>query len=96
MGLVEDPGRDLRLASALGEAPVPELLGRDEHDARLAELDPVEHLLALGRREQPVQGDCGIDALPHQIVDLILHQGLQRRDNHRQLAASPVVRQGGS
>ena len=91
MGLVEHPGRDLPAGERGGEAPVPELLRGHEHDARLAELDLPQHLPPFGRRQQPVQRDGGVDALADQVVDLVLHQGLERRNDDGQLAAAPVV-----
>ena len=64
MRFVEDPGRDLATAERVGEGLVAELLGRDQHDARVTERDLVEDLAALGRRQQAVEGDRGIDPWP--------------------------------
>ncbi len=54
MRLVEDPGGDVAIANRLAKPGIAQLLGRDEQDADVAEPDAVEHVLALGHREQAV------------------------------------------
>lgn len=93
VGFVEHPGGDLAHADRFDEAAAAELFGRHQHDAGVAEADLVERGAALDRCQQAVDGVRRVDADLHQVVDLILHQRLQRRDDHRELAGAPVVHQ---
>lgn len=91
--LVEHPGGDLSQAQGLGEGAVAELFGGDQDDAGFAQANLVEGRAPLGRREHAVEGDRALDALPDEVVDLVLHQRLQRRDDDGELAGARVVRQ---
>ena len=91
--LVEHPGSDLSQAQGLGEGAVAKLFGGDQHDAGFAQANLVEGRAPFGRREHAVEGDRALDALPDEVVDLVLHQRLQRRDDDGDLAGARVVRQ---
>ena len=82
MRLVDDPVSDLALPEDRADGGVPELLGRDQQDRRVAEPDAVERLVAFRQRQQPVDRDGGGDPVPTQPVDLIRHQRHERRDHH--------------
>src|SRR5690606_26183452 len=95
MRLVEHPGGDLAKPDRVDETPVAELLGGHEHDPGVAQPDPVERARALGPGEQSVDRDDALHAARDEVVDLVLHQRLQRRDDDRESAAAPVVRERG-
>ena len=92
--LVEHPGADLPLADGLPEGGVAQLFRGDEQDADIAQADAFEHLAAFRQGEHAVQRgrDPGAGE-PGKIVDLVLHQGLQRRDDHGQQVAPLVAHQ---
>jgi len=50
---------------------------------------------ALDRRQQAVDRHRAVHAQLHQVVDLVLHQRLQRRDDDGEQARAPVVHQRG-
>lgn len=94
MSLVEHPGRNLAHSDRIGKRAASELLWRHEHDPCVAEADLVECCPPLQRREQTIEGHGAVHAGGHQVVHLILHQRLQRGDDHRELPRSPIVHEG--
>ena len=94
--LVEHPGADLPLPQRLPERLAPQLLRRHVQQRYIAHRNPVQHIAALQRRQQPVQRRRAAARrrrpLP-QLVHLILHQRLQRRQHHRQRPAPLHFRQ---
>ena len=84
--LVDHPVADLALLEDRAHRRVPELLRRDQQDGGIAEPHPVERVVALRQRQKTVDRDAGGDALPAQALDLIGHQGDERRDDHGQRA----------
>ena len=95
MGLVEHPAADLALGDGLAERAVAQLLGRDVEQRHVAHPDSAQHVAPLRRGEQAVQrrGE-GRARAPDQPVHLVLHQGLQRRDDDGQDAAAVIAHQG--
>ena len=95
MGLVEHPAADLALGDGLGEGAVAQLLRRDVEQRDVAQPDPAQHVAALRRREQAVEGrGKGRAGAPDQAVHLVLHQGLQRGEDDGEDAAAVVAHQG--
>ena len=92
--LVEDPGGDLAVTERLSEGRTAELLGGDEDQPQIAQPQLVEHGAALDGGQHPIEIARTGDAARNQVVDLILHQRLQRRDHHRQRAGAIVAGQG--
>ena len=93
MRLVEDPCGDLTVPDSLAQTRVAQLLRRDEQNADVAQPHPVQHVPALGHREEAVQRRGAEDTLPYQAVDLVFHQRLQRRHHDCKAAGAPVARQ---
>ena len=91
--LVEHPGADLAVHQRAGESGAAKLLRRDEDQPEVAQAQLVEHGAALERVEQIVEVASAGDAARLQVVDLVLHQRLQRRDHHRQAAVAVEARQ---
>ena len=91
--LVEDPRRDLALAHRALERAVAQLFGRHVQEREAAEANTLEHVVALGHRQQAVQRRRQLPAsdLPVQVLHLVLHQRLQRGDHHGQRARPLVV-----
>ncbi len=93
--LVEHPGADPAHADGFDEGAVAELLGRNQQNAGIAEAYLVQHVAPLGHGQHAVQGRRVVDPGLDQVIDLILHQRLQRRDDDAQAAIAPMPRQGG-
>ena len=94
MRLVEDPGTDLAVLQGVAEGGSAKLLGSDEDQPQIPETQLLEHRLTLQRGEQAVEKTRAGHAARLQVVHLILHQRLQRRDHHREAAGAVVARQG--
>jgi len=91
VGLVEDPTADLAAGEHRGDAAVAQLLRRDVQHGHVAETHPLHDIAALRRRQHAVDGRRGGRAgLLRQVVHLVLHQRLQRRDDHGQRPAAHV------
>ena len=93
---VEHPAADFALFDHLAEGAVAQLFGRYVEQSDIAQAHPVEHLPAFGRREQTVER--GRNLRPRsfeEIVHLILHQGLQWRDDQGQQPAPEMADHGG-
>ncbi len=87
MRLVEHPRPDFPLPQRLPERLAPQLLRRHVQQRYIPHRDPVQHVAPLQRRQQPVQRCRAAPRRrrpPRQLVHLILHQRLQRRQHHRQ------------
>ena len=96
VGLVEDPAADLAQRDRLGEGRVAQLLGRDVQQAGLPGAHRVERRAPLRRRQPARQRVREVRAgLGAEVVDLIVHQRLQRRHDHGQRAAPQVALDGG-
>ena len=93
MGFVEDPGADLPLAQGAAQRRRPELLGRDQENARVPQPHPVQGVGALGHGQQSVDRDAAADAVRFQARHLVRHECHQRRDHDRQRAGLFVTRQ---
>ena len=91
--LVDHPGADVAARDRLPERPVAELLGRDQHDPRVAEPDRVERLAAFRHRDEAVDGGGAGDALPAHHRHLVGHQRHQGRDHHGEGAGGLVAHQ---
>ncbi len=83
--LVDREERDSRLREAGEEALVVEPLRRDVQELQRALLQPIEDRALLGGVEARIE-PRGLDPVPLQEVDLVLHQRDQRRDHDRQPA----------
>ena len=92
--LVEHPAADLPLIQGLSQGAVAELLGRDKHDAGVAQAYLVESIPAFRHGQQAVDGVAGCDAACVQPGHLIRHQGHQGRDDHGEGAGLVVAGQG--
>ena len=92
MRFVENPVAHLPLVEDRSYGGVPQLLGRDEQHRRIAEPDLAEGIVALGERQQAVDGDARRDALALEPRNLIGHQRHERRDDDGQSTDS--VKQG--
>ena len=80
--LVEHPGADLAALEHLAEGCVAQLFGRDVEDGDVTQTHPLQHVAALGRGQHAVDGgSAGGAGLGGEVVDLVLHQRLQRRDD---------------
>lgn len=76
------------------EGLVAKLLGRDQQDAHVPELNLLQHLRPLGHGQEAIEGGGALDVAGQQTIDLVLHQGLQRRDDHRETAIAMKTVQG--
>ena len=94
MRLVEHPAADLPLLQGLSQGAVAQLLGRDEHDAGVAQAHLVEGVPSFRHGQQAVDGDAGGDAARLQPGYLICHQRHQGRDDHGEGAGLVVAGQG--
>ena len=93
--LVEDPAADLTRLQHPSERDIAQLLRGAIEDGDLAQADSFQHLAALRSGQQAVEcRRVEAPGLEDQIVHLILHQGLQRREHERQLAAAQITHQG--
>jgi hypothetical protein len=81
--LVDGEERDARAVELRQEPLVVEALRRDVEQLQRAGAQPLEDRPLLRRVEARVE-PLGVDPAPLQEVDLILHQGDQRRDDDRQ------------
>ena len=81
--LVEHPAADLPLIQGFSQGAVAQLLGRDKHDAGVAQAYLVESIPAFRHGQQAVDGDAGCDAARLQPGHLVRHQRHQGRDDHR-------------
>ena len=95
MGLVEHPASDFPVGQRLRDHAVSELFRGQVEKADVAHAHLFQDSAAFGRRKQAVDGRDFGDAGPFaQVVDLVLHQGLQWRHNHREQSAPKVADQG--
>ena len=95
MRFVKDPSSDLPMANSLNKRPVAELLRRYKKNANVAKANFLQHVPPFGHGQQSIQSRSAVNTHLNQIVDLILHQRLQRRNDDRQAAVAPMTRQGG-
>ena len=91
--LVEHPGGDFAMPQRVGKRRAAELFGGDEDDAEVAQAQAVEHLLAFERCQESVEEAGAVHAALQQIVDLVLHQRLQGRDDDGERAGAVEARQ---
>ena len=93
--LVDHPGTNMATRDRLPERPVAELLGRHQHDPRVAEPNRVKRLAALRHRDEAVDGGGAEDALPAHHRHLIGHQRHQGRNHHGEGTGGLVPHQRG-
>ena len=96
MGFVEHPGTDFALADGLEKRPAPQLLGRDVQQRNVAHCDAMQHVAPLQRRQQPVQRRGATQRRRHplrELIHLVFHQRLQRRNHDGQGPATFHPRQ---
>ena len=91
--LVEHPRPHLAMLQCIGERDAAKLLRRNEDQPDVAEAEFVEHHAPLHRRQHAVQVARTGDPARIEVVDLVLHQRLQRRNDHGQTAVAVVARQ---
>ena len=87
VGLVKHPRANLALRDRIEKRPASQLLRRNVEQRNIAHGDAMQHVASLQRRQQPIQ--CRRAPLnrrhtTRQLIHLIFHQGLQRRQNDRQ------------
>ena len=84
VGFVEHPRSDLALTYGCLEGTAAQLLGRDVKERELPEPYAFENVVALGHGEETVQrgGETARPGLAVEVLDLVLHQRLKRRDDH--------------
>ena len=88
VGLVDRQQPQFHGPHRFQEAAAAEPFGHDVDQAELARRHAVQPLVLLGHRQRAVD-ERGGDAAGLQLIDLVLHQRDQRRDDERQ----PVQRQ---
>ena len=94
VGLVEDPGADLPLADGGEKRGVAQLFRGDQENADIAEPDAFQDLGAFRHGQHAGEGGGDLGAgQPGEIVNLILHQRLQWRDDDGQQVAAVVTHQ---
>ena len=81
MRLVDGEERDSRVLQLLEKALVVEPLRRDVQELQAAGGEAIRDVAHLVGADARIESG-GIDSLAHERVDLILHQGDQRRDDH--------------
>jgi hypothetical protein len=102
VGLVDGEQRDADVLDRLAEPLVLEPLGGDVQEPQLPAADLLHHVAVLVCREGRIE-PAGGDAARGQGIDLVLHQGDQRRDDERhagqeqgrQLVAERLAAAGG-
>ena len=95
VGLVQHPSSNLTLAQDAPKGRVAELLGGDEHHARVPESDPLQSIRPLGNRKQTVDGHTRPDAVCFKSCYLVRHERDERGDHHREGTGLVVAGQGG-
>ena len=88
---VKHPTVDLALRNGVDEAGITELFGRDKQDADVAQGGFVQDFGAFHHFHQAVEHGRAGDAFFLQAVQLVFHQRLQRRYDHRQAAVAVVA-----
>src|SRR3989344_530707 len=91
---VEDPGTNLTLGNGAPKRLIAKLLRRHQQNAHITELDHLQHLGTLRHGQQAVEGGSALHVPRKQPIDLVLHQGLQRRDDDREGAVAMKTIQG--
>ncbi|MCY1310827.1 hypothetical protein D9M70_610620 [compost metagenome] len=61
MRFVEDPSADLALGNRPAKGLVAKLLGRDQQNAHISQLNLLQHLGPFGHGQQAVQGRSALD-----------------------------------
>ena len=93
MRFIEYPGADLPVHQGIGERDAAELLGCDEDQSEITQAKLVQHDSPFEWRQQAIEVAGTGDSSRLEVIDLILHQRLKRRDHHREAAVSVVSRQ---
>src|SRR5579863_6116518 len=83
MGFIHHEQRDVETLEQVDECLVFKALGRDIDELQVAALDALEVRRFFVFGERAVQGDGAADARIGEHVELILHEGDQRRNDHR-------------
>ena len=92
VGFVEHPGADFAMHQRIGKSETAKLLRCDKDQAEVAQAQLVEHDPPLHWIEQAVEVAGAGNAARLEVVYLILHQRLQRRNHHGQAAIAVVAR----
>ena len=79
------------MGDRLAKGLVAELFRGHQQQPDVAELDLLEHIRPFRHRQQAVQRGGALNVARQQAVDLVLHQRLQRRNDHRQAAIAVVA-----
>ena len=79
------------MGDRLAKGLVAELFRGHQQQPDVAELDLLEHIGPFRHRQQAVQRGGALNVARQQAVDLVLHQRLQRRNDHRQAAIAVVA-----
>ena len=95
VGLVKDPATDLALRDGGSKGTVAKLFRRHIENACVPHANHAQNFTTLGRGEHAVQGNSRRGAgATAEAVHLVLHQGLQGRDDNGKQAAPLVPYQG--
>ncbi len=91
MRLVKHPATNLPLPNGTSKCLVTKLLRRYQQDTDIPHLDLFQYIGPLRHGEQTIQCSCRLNTFGQQAIDLIFHQGLQRRNNHRHAAVAVIA-----
>jgi len=95
MRLIEHPAANLAQGQHLFDRPAAQLLGRNVQNGDIPHAHALHDLPPFGRRQQTInRRGKGGPGIFHQVVHLVFHQGLQRRNHHSQQTAAHMARQG--
>src|ERR1043166_6043961 len=96
MGFVEDPTTDLPLSDGIGKRAVPKLFRGDIQQGNIPKTNFSKDITPFRRSEESVEGSGkGGFGPSHEAIYLVLHQGLQGRDDNCENPTAEIADEGG-